>query len=325
MYRHFPLFCLALCTILCLFGCTQNQTVKDSWKFTTRQYRAYLNTPATVDMDEKGGCELYELALGESVLEVDYQLEQLIRAMENSDRSPDQNWVMQTITRFPWLSGVALADAEGRPIARYPEYFMKEFDVSPLIEPDPKQRITSLRAYVQQTPLGPEVYLANPVYTGGELRGLVVAYFDPRSLVTVSRDPGSFLLASPAGMLWSGRYSAGGTPVGEANWEDILTSRSCGLLGGSGREFFWTTRYLGNLPIVYAIPTDTTALMESPEGMDSLKRVDMGDAQRLQEEQARQEQEEAASGETPAGEEQPVPQEGAESGTAPQEERPSES
>lgn len=275
--RRIILCGLCLCAFF-LSGCSYNQTLKDSWKYTSRQYRSYLNTPASLDMDDTGSCEVYELALGESVMEVDGQLRNLIRAMENSDQSPDQNWVMGIMRRFPWLSGVALADPEGKPIARYPEYFMKEFDVTPLLTADPKQRIGSLRAYVQQTPLGPEVYLANPVYVGEELRGLIVAYFDPRALVSLSSDPGSFMLASSSGVLWAGRFSAEATAVGQEEWDKVLLNKSCGTIGGSGHEFFWTTRYLGNLPIVYAIPTDAGDVKESDKSMQELRRVDMSDA-----------------------------------------------
>ena len=119
-------------------GCSKSQTVKDSWKFTTRQYRTYLNTPASVDLNDSGSCEVYELALGEMVLPVDMELQKLIRAMENSDHNPDQRWVMSMVQRLPWLSGVALADGQGNVVAQYPEFFAKGFDISPLLTPDPK-------------------------------------------------------------------------------------------------------------------------------------------------------------------------------------------
>ncbi len=277
MHRFFILS-FAVFLLVCS-GCSQGkQSIKDSWKYTTKQYRTYLNTPATLDMEATGNCENYEIALGDAVLELDGELEKLIRAMENSDRSPDQDWVMQLMRRFPWLTGVALADKDGKVMARHPEYFMKEFDVTPLLSPDPKQRINSLRAYVQKTPLGPEIYLANPVFSGEELRGLIVVYFDPRALVSLSRDPGSFMLASPEGVLWAGKFTPESTPVGKENWAELLLHKSCGLIGGSGSEFFWTTRYLGNLPLVYAIPTDTKNVVESPQQLDQLKRVDVSDA-----------------------------------------------
>lgn len=243
-------------------GCGKSQTVKDSWKFTTRQYRTYLNTPATLDMEDKGNCELYELALGEAVLMVDEELQKLIRAMENSDHNPDQSWVMTMMNRFPWLSGVALVDGSGKLVAQYPEHFAKEFDVKPLLEPDPKQRLGALRAYVQKSPAGPEVYVANPVFGGDEMRGLIVAYFDPKSLVTTSSDPGSFAIASPAGIVWPGKFGEGSV-VAAQNWETLLKQKSCGLIGAKGSDFFWTTRYLGNLPLVYAIPTSAGKSQEA--------------------------------------------------------------
>lgn len=234
-------------------ACGKSQMVKDSWKFTSRQYRNYLNTPASLDMEDKGSCEVYELALGEAVISVDGELEKLIRAMENSDHNPDQNWVMSMLGRLPWLSGVALVDKEGTVVAQYPEFFAKTFDPSPLLEPDPKQRMGDLRAYIQKADAGPEVYVANPVYGGEDMRGLIVAYFDPRALVTMSNDPGSFILASPSGVIWPGRYGSGSV-VGSQDWGAILTRQSCGIIGDSKTGFFWTTRYVGNLPIVYAMP-----------------------------------------------------------------------
>ena len=247
------LLSLVLASFAGLAGCGKSQTLKDSWKFTTRQYRTYLNTPASLDLEDKGGCELYELALGEAVLSVDGEIQRLIRAMENSDHSPDQSWVMSMMGRFPWLSGVALVDGSGALVSRYPEHYAKDFDAQPLMEPDPKQRMGALRAYVQQSSAGPEIYLANPVFSGAEMRGLIVVFFDPRALVTTSSDPGSFALATPTGIVWPGNFGEG-SPVGGQNWEETLKQKSCGLIGSRESEFFWTTRYMGNLPLVYAVP-----------------------------------------------------------------------
>lgn len=239
-----------------LSACGSFQTVKDSWKYTQKQYRSYLNTPAELDLEDTGNCELYELALSEAVIDVDEELQKLIRVMENSDHNPDQVWVMNIMSRIPWLSGVALIDNNGATVAQYPEYFAKPFDASPLVEPDPKQRLGALRAYVQMTDQGPEIYVGNPVYGGQEMRGIIVAYFDPRVLVTVSSAPGSFMIASPAGVLWPGRFGSGNI-VGSTDWEQILAKMSCGTVGSKESEFFWTTRYVGNLPLVYALPTNS--------------------------------------------------------------------
>jgi hypothetical protein len=235
--------------------------LRDTWKFTKRQYTTYLNTPATLNMNARGNWEPYELALGEAVFTIDNELQRLVRAMENSDHNPDQDWVLSMIGRFPWLSGVALVDRAGALIAQYPEHFAKPFDATPLIEPDPRQRPGDLRAYAQLSPAGPEIYIANPVYGSGAevLRGLIVSYFDPRLLATMTHDPGSFMLVSPAGVLWHGQYGPNSITVVEAqDWADMLRRRSHGLIGNKREGYFWTTRYVGNLPIVYVISVSAT-------------------------------------------------------------------
>ena len=259
---------LILLTVVALAGsaCGHSQTVKDSWKFTKRQYTNYLNTPATLDREDKGSCEVYELALGEAVLNIDNELQRLVRAMENSDHNPDQSWVMNMVGRFPWISGVALVDKSGALVAQYPEHFTKPFDVTPLLEADPKQRPGDLRAYAQMSDAGPEIYIANPVYGAGaeSLRGLIICYFDPRVLVTMTNDPGSFALASPVGLLWPGQYGTGSV-VAAQDWAEALRKKSCGIIGDDKSGFFWTTRYIGNLPIVYAMPVSASPTSFSVE------------------------------------------------------------
>jgi hypothetical protein len=246
---------LLLCSFIVVGACESNQVLKDSWKFSRRQYVAYLNTPATVDMDDKGGREAYELALAEAVGAMDAELVRLIRSMENSDRRPDQEWALQMIQRFPWISGVALVGGDGVVNARYPEYFAKEFDAGPLLEADPKQRPGMLRAYVQADKTSPEIYLGNPVYVGEEMRGIIIAHFDPAALASMSPDPGAFCMITPAGVVWPGRF---GTAAGE-NWETVLKERSSGLTDGGDSAFFWITRYIGNLPLVYAMPVSAVS------------------------------------------------------------------
>ena len=257
MHRSFVI--LLVFITLTITACGQNQMLKDSWRVTKRLYTNYLNTPATLDMNDRGSWQVYELALGETVFNLDNELQRLIRAMENSDHNPNEDWVLSMIERFPWLSGVALVDSAGTLIAQYPEHFSKPFDATPLIELDPKQRPGDLRAYAQISQVGPEIYIANPVYGAGAevLRGLIVCYFDPRILVTMTRDPGSFMLVSPAGVLWPGQYGSDSI-VAAQDWADILSKRSQGLIGARKDGFFWTTRYVGNLPLVYVMPVSAT-------------------------------------------------------------------
>jgi hypothetical protein len=70
----------------------------------------------------------------------------------------------------------------------------------------------------------------------------------------MSINPGSFVLVCPTGVLWTGGYGAQGSIVGSQDWGKILTEQSSGHIEDGSARFFWTTRYLGNLPLVYAIP-----------------------------------------------------------------------
>ena len=252
MYRLLIL-ALSAC-VLCLAGCGYFQTTKDTWKYTKRQYYAYINKPATLDLTDTGSATPYQQALGECVSRVDESLKLFARTMENSDLSPSPQWVMETLENFPWLSGFALLNAEGQVEARFPEYDLREFDATPLIEHDPKQMMLDLRTMVQKTPGGVEIYVGKPVYINGEFRGLVVAHFDPRNLVMASSAQADMLaIISPHGELYAGSGSAAGA-ASVANWEKLLLDDSYGYVGGSN-EYFWLTRYLGNLPVVYVIST----------------------------------------------------------------------
>lgn len=244
--------CLLSCSVI-LAGCSTSQTAKDAWKYTKRQYYGYVNTPATIDMEDVGSSEDFQLALSEHIMEVDRRMERLIRKMENSDISPDQRWVMDMISEFTWLSGVALVDENGQLMSHYPANPMKPFDATPLLEEDPKQNITNLRSYLQETPLGPEMYIAKPVYTDGTFKGMVVAHFDPSVLIQECPiDSSQIAIVCPQGPIWTGS-GVSGSLVGN-DWSQELSKRTSGYYN----DVYWTTRYFGNLPVVYGISTSAT-------------------------------------------------------------------
>jgi hypothetical protein len=259
---RYILLLFLVCGCLAASACQSHQTLKDSWKFTKRQYTHYLNTPATVDLSDTGNRTDYEIALGEAVLNIDNELSRLIRAMENTDHNPSPEWALSMVQRFPWISGVALVGSDGVVNSRYPEYFAKVFDASPLLEVDPKQRPGMLRAYVQTGDSSPEIYLGNPVYFGEDLLGIIVAHFDPATLATLSPNPDSFAMLTPAGILWQGRFG-GGIGAGTDEWKNILENKSSGTVGSGDSTFFWLTRYIGNLPLVYVIPVTSASRKDS--------------------------------------------------------------
>ncbi len=250
-------------------GCRPPQTVKNALKDTRSYYRAYLNTPATLDLDNKGGCEEYEVALGAAVSEFDFQLRELERVLQNSDRNPDPAWVGKITKRFPWLAGVALADNTGEARAKVPVDYPKPFEVTALTKVDTKQHLKDLRAFVQEDPLGPEIYIGNPVYSGSDFKGVVVVHFDPRTLIARTTDPGKFMIASPQGVLWPGLYEPASTPVAAVKWGEVVKDSSYGTISNANGTFYWVARYVGNLPLIYAIKVKG----EFPQNTDNLSAL----------------------------------------------------
>ncbi len=250
MYRTFFLLCLVC---VALVGCRPPQTVKNAWKETRTYYRDYLNTPASLDLDDKGDAKDYQAVLAAALADFDMQLRNLERMLQNSDRNPDPAWVTKVTTDFPWLAGLALTDNEGHPMAQVPPSYAKPFDVGSLTTVDKKQLRKDLRAYVQEDPLGPEIYVGNPVYSGDDFKGLIVVHFDPRTLIARTADPANIIIACPGGIIWPGSFDAQATPIAGVDWADKVKSNAYGTVSNDRGTFYWVTRYVGNLPLIYAV------------------------------------------------------------------------
>lgn len=252
MHRFFIPILLVAC-FMALAGCRTSQTIKDAWKGTRAYYYEYLNTPATLNMDDKGNILDHQAEMGSAIAGFDMQLMQLERVLQNSDRNPDAAWVTSLTTRFPWLSAVALTDDVGDPRAMVPPDFPKGFEIGTLLEVDAKQQIKDLRAFVQEHHLGPEIYIGNPVYVGAEFKGVITVHFDPRALLARAGDPAKIVIAAPGGILWPGLYAAESTPVAGVDWGEEVRKNSCGIVRNDLGAFYWVSRYLGNLPLIYAV------------------------------------------------------------------------
>lgn len=253
MHRYFLILIIAS---LSLVGCRTPQTIKDAWKSSRSYYYEYLNTPAELDLDDKGKALDYQSQLGAAIAEFDLQLQELEKAMHNSDHRPDAEWVASMTMRFPWLSGIALTDDYGIPHAKIPVEFPKSFEIGSLLEVDPKQQLKDLRAFVQMHDLGPEIYIGNPVYMGADFRGVITVHFDPRVLLARTGDPAKIMIAGADGVLWPGMYDAAATPVAGTNWGELVKEKHSGLVRNELGTFYWVTRYIGNLPLVYAVKVE---------------------------------------------------------------------
>lgn len=276
MHRFIPLL-LILCSVA-LVGCRSSQNIKDAWKGTRSYYYEYLNTPASLNMDDKGNILDYQAEMGSAIADFDMRILELERVLQNSDRNPDAAWVTSLTARFPWLSAVALTDEEGYPRALVPPTFAKGFEIGTLLEVDPKQQIKDLRAFVQEDPQGPEIYVGNPVYIGADFKGVITVHFDPRALLARAGDPGKIIIAAPCGIVWPGLYDAQATPVAKVDWGEEVRKNSSGIVRNELGAFYWVCRYLGNLPLIYAVRVEGSFPLreENMQGLAQANAFAMG-------------------------------------------------
>jgi hypothetical protein len=245
--RRFTLFaCLAL-ALLALSGC---ETMRRTWKDTQEVYRTYVNVDPKVDLKAEDHAH-WEEVLAPLMTPVDMQLGELARVVDARDSFPDDAWTDGVLKRFPWLTGLAATDMYGVELLARPEVTLKPLNMAPLVAAGDAWRDRKLRAFVDETPLGPEVYVATPFFKDNALQGLLAAHFDLRSLAQLSPDPAKLMVVSPEAVLWPGGFGELAAAAQAEPWADRLKSDVQGEIEVSGRTLVWLARYLGDKQIVY--------------------------------------------------------------------------
>lgn len=264
-YSRFLFLALAL-ALFC--GCSSYQPVKNVWKGTKGLWNTYVSPPASVNYEDKGDLPPQARELSTAMLGVDKELTRLERVMQNADKPPTQQWLDNLFASFPWLSGFAGIKYDGKILGQQPADSLKDLDFNPLLYEDKKQNSHALRADVQPSPMGPEVMLATPLYDGVDFLGIVVAYFDMRALMAHSANASDIVALCPTALLWPGKYDFAATPLAGVDWAKVVTESSAGTCSNATGSFFYMVRYLGNLPIIFAIPEKGTF----PEGNGALEQ-----------------------------------------------------
>ena len=259
---------LLLMAVSLAAGCSSYQPTKNAWKSTKGFWNTYVSPPASVDYDEKGDLSPRALALTNCMMGIDVELGRLERVMLNADKPPTREWISNFFATFPWISGFAGVKYDGTILGQEPATSMKDLDFIPLLYEDKKQNSRALRADVQNTPLGPEVMLAAPLYDGVDFLGVVVAYFDMRALMQYSGSPENMVILSPQALLWPGKYDFAATPLAGVDWSEVVSKSSSGTCTNATGSFYYMVRYLGNLPLVFAVAESGTF----PEGKGDLEQ-----------------------------------------------------
>lgn len=267
MSRFLTCFFLIL-TVSVLSGCNSYQPVKNVWKTTKGLWNEYVSPPAQVDYEAKGELPPQAEALSKSMMGIDSQLIRLERVMQNADKPPTQDWVNKFFADFPWLNGFAGVKYDGTILGMQPPDSMKDLDFIPLLYEDKKQNSRALRTDVMPSALGPEIMLAAPLYDGIDFLGIVVAYFDMRNLMQYSSSPQDMVILAPEALLWPGKYEFAATPLAGVDWKKVVRESSAGTCKNANGSFFYLVRYLGNMPLVFAIAESGSF----PEGNGSLEQ-----------------------------------------------------
>ncbi|MCL1890200.1 MAG: hypothetical protein FWF99_06865 [Desulfovibrionaceae bacterium] len=244
--------------VFCLFtlfagACASSQGSKNAWKGVRSFYGSHINKSVFLEVDNRVYCAPHEVALVRVMGGVDFQLEQLLRAMDDSDRSPDGEWAEAMFKKFPWLAAVALADGQGRVFESLPEKGGVN-SVETLLNHKPGRNRTDLRALAREGRSGPEFLLAKPVYMQNELRALILCRFNLYDLLRLAGQPDKFVFSTTGGILWPAGYNIEETPLNGVDWENLGANHVDGTLSNARGEFYWLSTYFADLRLYYSLP-----------------------------------------------------------------------
>jgi hypothetical protein len=250
-----PVIHLLIAALLFLSaGCSSYQPTKNIWKSTKSFWNSYVSPPASVDYGDKPNLGPLATALSSSMLGVDMELTKFERIMQNADKPPTRAWISSLLTTFPWLEGFAGVKYDGTILGTEPAVPLKKLDYNYLLYEDKRQNSRALRGDVQQTPAGPEVIVATPIYDSTDFLGLVAANFDMRTLMTYSSGAENIVVLTPFALLWPGKYDYASTPLSQVDWGETVIQSSQGTCTNATGTFYYIVRYLANLPLIFAVP-----------------------------------------------------------------------
>ena len=251
---------VALFLIVCACALAACGALGPSWddskrvvKTTVLGTRDYINPNPKIDVNRYSWENPNQEKLALLFSPVDAKVTELMRYVTSQDFRPNEAWMTYLMTRFNWIDGVLVADANGDILERRPPVPVKRFS-EPLVF-ESIWRDTLVKTVVDYTTLGPEVYFGMPNFEGTEFVGLHVVSFDPRVLFTFCPKPEELLIIDPrAHKIWA----AGTLPAPENEaltaiaWDTMLLEKSQGRVDAAGKQYTWLARYIGRDRFIYA-------------------------------------------------------------------------
>ncbi len=268
--------CLTLITVGAMLaggaGCSNFQSTKNVWKGTKGLWYEYVSSPASIDYDAKGTLSAQGQALVDGMMGVDVELNKLERLMSNADRPPTRGWLNGFFSEVPWVDGFTGVRADGTLLGTEVPAGKTAIalDYNRLLYEPGKQSSRALRGDWQMSPEGPVVMLAAPLYDGIDFLGVVCTYFRMTSLVNNLKSPERVVIFTPWGLLWS-PFEYGATPMAGIDWNETVTKSTSGTVSNATGSFAYQVRFLGSLPIIFAVldkgdfPQSSGSLMGSEQ------------------------------------------------------------
>lgn len=224
----------------------------------TKTYRWVLggiNPNPEITLEPSTFSEESEERLAMLFTPVDRQIQSLQREVDSQTSYPERDWFGMVFSRYPWVGGVMIVESTGEIIDRQPEFNLKPLDFSPLLEVGEAWNDGRMRAHVQATDLGAEVFLANSYTRDRSWIGLTIVHFDFRSLMRFCPAPEELVVFSPAAVLSAQGQEEYAERLLDAPWERILKSSVQGQieLAEQNVTFTWLARVLGGEYIIYAV------------------------------------------------------------------------
>lgn len=247
----------ALLAILCFVVLSGCSTMKTTWRSTKKLYKKYVNVDPTLDLNASIGDKDLQ-RLGELFMPVDQPLLNLTRDLGCKDTPPENEWVQQLATSHPWLSGVAVVDTAGVVKFQTPSTFLRQMDFGPLLELADRFKARQMGAAIKSDEFGTEVMLAEPYFDNNEWAGMIVAIFDPRSLMRLCPEPSALAVVSSDGTAWPGG-SEQSSALAAVKWEEILKSTVQGTMSVAGGSWVWVARNLGQMHVIYLTDAQAAA------------------------------------------------------------------
>lgn len=185
---------------------------------------------------------------------MDEPLSNLIRLVGAQDSPPSPEWFELLFMHYPWLDGAFMIDAHGNFVFKHPEQGVKPVNVTSLLEYKGDWVGLDVKAHIDYTEFGPEVYIYSPLFKSTEWIGLIAVHFDLRTLFKFCPEPKDILILAPENHVYSGNSTLDGQALATLDWKEILYDGVCGREKAGNATYTWLSRYIGDdLRLVYAV------------------------------------------------------------------------